>query len=216
MRQPDGTIKLYGKVPARGALLVFERYRRGGGVIGNVQKGALNTLKTSIPFVGRVSNREAASGGLDPESLQAAMLRAPALLRTRDRALTEDDYEFLTRQAMPVAIGRVKCLQPRAETGGRVIPGQVYVLVIPRLLHPERFLEPAQLAIGDEVLAELQAYLDERRMLTTTVDIRQPAYRWVAVRVRLRAAPATERCPGGAERVGAAVSLPEPTGGRAG
>lgn len=191
VREPDGTVKLYGAVPPRDARLVFERYRHGGGSEGNLQAGALNTLKTSIPFVARISNREPASGGLDAESLEAAMLRAPAMLRTRDRAVTEADYEFLAHQAS-AAVGRVKCLQPLAEESGRIIPGLIYVLVIPRLLHPGRFLEPSQFELEPQVLEQLRHFLDQRRMLTTRLDIRPPTYRWVAVKVELKAAPSVE------------------------
>ncbi len=140
VRQQDGTIKLYGAVPPRGANLIFEGYRFGGGQDGNVQRGILNTLKTAIPYIARIYNRKAAWGGLDAESLEAAKMRAPAMLRARERAVTEADFEFLARQALPALIGRVKCLQPRPSDAGRVVPGQVYVLVIPRVHNPEGFL----------------------------------------------------------------------------
>jgi predicted phage baseplate assembly protein len=193
IRQPDGAIKLYGAVPPRGSNLIMSRYRYGGGQVGNVQAGILNTLKTAIPYVDRVSNRQAAWGGLDAESLEAAMQRAPALLRSCGRAVTEADFEFLALQALPAAIGRVKCLQPRPSDGGRVAPGQVYVLVIPRVARPASYLDPAQLEIKPEDMAQLSQYLDERRLLTTRLDIRPPAYYWVSVKVRLRAAPGVER-----------------------
>ena len=148
--------------------VVLERYRFGGGQTGNVQAGILNTLKTGIPFIGKVSNREPAWGGLDAESLEAAMMRAPALLRSdRERAVTEEDYEFLARQALPAAIGRVKCLQPRPAEAGRIAPGQVYVLVIPRIPHPNGFLSPEQLQPKEEDIHALDAYLEDRRLLTT-------------------------------------------------
>lgn len=189
VRQPDGTIKLYGAIPPRGANLIFRQYRYGGGQVGNVQAGILNTLKTAIPYIARVSNREVAWGGLDAETLEAAMMRAPALLRSRDRAVTEADFEFLARQALPAAIGRVKCLQPRPSKAGQVAPGQVYVLVIPRAPNPAGYLDPEQLVLDEADVSTLAAYLDERRLLTTRLDIRAPAYHWVAVRAQLRAAP---------------------------
>jgi predicted phage baseplate assembly protein len=189
VRQPDGTMRLYGTIPPRHANLVFQAYRFGGGQEGNVQVGVLNTLKTAIPYVARVSNRRPAWGGLDAESLESAMMRAPALLRSRDRAVTESDFEFLAMQALPAAIGRVKCLQPIPAQAGRVVPGQVYVLVIPRVADPETYLAPAQLELDAETLRVLTAYLDERRLLTARLDIRPPAYTWVSCRVQLRAAP---------------------------
>jgi len=189
VRQPDGTMKLYGAIPPRHANLVYRRYRFGGGQLGNVQAGVLNTLKTGIPFVARVSNRESAWGGLDAETLESAMMRAPALLRSRERAVTESDFEFLAMQAFPAKIGRVKCLQPRPSEAGRVAPGQVYVMVIPRISTPEGYLAPDQLTLSPDSAAALATYLDERRLLTTRLDIRPPAYYWVACRVQLRAAP---------------------------
>jgi predicted phage baseplate assembly protein len=119
-------------------------------------------------------------------------MRVPALLRSRDRAVTEADFEFLAMQALPAAIGRVKCLQPRPAEAGRVVPGQVYVLVIPRVPDPEAYLAPAQLELDAENVRILTAYLDERRMLTTRLDIRPPAYTWVSCRVHLRAAPGVD------------------------
>lgn len=189
VREQDGTIKLYGAVPPRGANLVFSSYRTGGGQEGNVQASILNTLKTSIPFVARVSNRVAASGGLDAETLESAMMRAPKLLRSRERAVTESDYEFLARQALPATVCRVKCLQPRPSQAGRVAPGQVYVLVIPRVPNPARHLQPEELEPSSDDMEQLATLLDERRLLTTRLELRAPAYRWVACRVQLRAAP---------------------------
>jgi predicted phage baseplate assembly protein len=193
VRQPDGTIRLYGAIPPRAANLLFECYTFGGGQQGNVQENILNTLKTAIPYIARVTNRQPAWGGLDAESLEAAMMRAPAALRTKDRAVTERDFEFLAQQALPAAIGRVKCLQPNPADAAKVAPGQVYLLVIPRIPHPEAYLDPARLELKAEDTALLRTYLDERRLLTTRLDIRPPAYQWAAVKVKLRAVPGAKQ-----------------------
>jgi predicted phage baseplate assembly protein len=189
IRQPDGTVRRYGAIPPRGSILVFERYRHGGGEKGNVDINVLNTLKTSIPFIDRVANRKPATEGLDQESLEDAMLRIPAMMRSRERAVTEADFEFLARQALPNLIGRVKCVHPRTTEAEKVVPALIYVLVIPYLAHPDRRLEEAELRLRDADMATLAAYLDERRLLTTRVNIRQPAYVWVSVRVTLGASP---------------------------
>jgi predicted phage baseplate assembly protein len=193
VRQPDGTMKLYGSIPPRHANILMESYRYGGGQEGNVQTGVINTLKTSIPFIARVSNRIPAWGGLDPESLEAAKMRVPAILRSRDRAVTESDFEFLARQALPAGIGRVKCLQPRPAEAGRIVPGQIYLLVIPRIPYPTGYLDPDKLKLRDEDIKILETYLDERRLLTTRLDIRPPAYHWIAVRVKLHSAPGVSK-----------------------
>ncbi|MDX1616481.1 MAG: putative baseplate assembly protein [Candidatus Promineifilaceae bacterium] len=189
IRQQDGTMKLFGAIPPRGANIIFKKYRHGGGEQGNVQRRVINTLKTSMPYVTRIRNRQSAWGGLDAESLDSAKMRVPAVLRSRDRAVTESDFEFLARQAVPAGIGRVKCLQPRPAEAGRVPPGQIYLLVIPRVKNPNHFLSPDELQPAETDLQALDAFMDERRLLTTRLEVRAPAYMWVSCRVRLRATP---------------------------
>ncbi len=193
IRQPDGTIKLYGAVPPVGARLVFNKYRSGGGIGGNVQIGILNTLKTAIPYLGKVCNLQAAWGGLDAETLEAAKMRLPAMLRSRQRAVTEEDFEFLACQALPASIGRVKCLQTRPGDSLRGSPGLVYILVIPRLPAPEGLLNPDLLQFKETDRVALAAALDEHRLLTTRLDIRAPTYNWVTVKVQVGTAPGTDQ-----------------------
>ena len=184
IRQQDGAIKLYGAIPPRNANLIFERYRFGGGQEGNIQANHLNTLKTSIPYIDRVENRKPAFGGLDAETLESAQMRASALLQTRERAVTEEDFEFMAREAIPAAISRVKCIQPKPSEVGRIVPGQIYVLVIPRVLYPPGYLDPVELKPRDEDIAKLQTHLDQRRLLTARLSIQSPAYHWAAVKVQ--------------------------------
>ncbi|MFW6182511.1 MAG: putative baseplate assembly protein, partial [Chloroflexota bacterium] len=197
VRQPDGDMRRYGRIPARGARLVFRSYRSGGGLEGNVQAGVLNTLKTAIPYISEVNNREPAVNGLDAETVEAAAMRVPALLRSRERAVTEADFEFLTRQALRDTgwdRHRVKCLQPRPSRESRVIPGQIYVLIIPHIADAERLLRPTQEDLElkrDETYDRLVAYLNRRRLLTSRLDIREPVYHWVAVRAAVRADAST-------------------------
>ena len=63
-------------------------YRTGGGRQGNVQTGNLRVLKSAVPYVARVINHQPARNGADAESLNQAVMRAPKMLRTRDRAVT--------------------------------------------------------------------------------------------------------------------------------
>ena len=126
-------------------------------------------------------------GGLDAEKLEDAMTRAPGLLRSHQRAVTCDDYEFLARQAYPERIGRVKCIQTRARGDKGSSTGQVFILVIPSHPNPIGFLDPEDLKLDKELVATVDEYLDARRLLTTRLQIRPPAYQWVSVLVRVRA-----------------------------
>ena len=125
----------FGATPPKRSWLRFSRYQHGGGAVGNVPRGTLSVLKTSIPYVSQVVNREAALGGRDAQSLDDARLRAPTMLRTRTRAVTAEDYEYLALQVPGVA--RAHCLAPGVYPAGPndVQPGQVVVLVLP--MQPE-------------------------------------------------------------------------------
>ena len=46
---------------------------------------------------------------MDGEDIEAAKIRGPILLRTRDRAVTTEDFEHLAREAAP-ELARVRCV----------------------------------------------------------------------------------------------------------
>ena len=184
--QPDGKVYRFGAEPHKGALLRFQRYQYGGGVVGNVPRRALSVAKSSIPYIARVANWKAAVGGLDAQSLDDAKLRTPQFLRTRTRAVTADDYEFLACQVDGVA--RARCVAPGAQPGGSdgPQPGQVSLLIVPAVDDPTGPIPAEQLSRSAELRARVLAYLNERRPLGITVDVRQPQYIWVSVFATLR------------------------------
>ena len=190
LRQPDGTVRRYGAIPPRGAEIRFSAYRHGGGTVGNVRKGTITEMRSPLPYIDRVVNRYPAAGGLDAETLEDARLRAPHVLRTRRRAVTAADFEYLTRQAFAAEVARVRCLQaalPAAD--GRPGPGQIYILVIPRL--PEHLIEGyipvSQLGLDPDLKRRIESYLDDHRLLTTQLTVRTPDYKRVAVAVEVQA-----------------------------
>jgi predicted phage baseplate assembly protein len=179
--QRDGSVKRYGAIPPQNSALVFTRYRTGGGTMGNVKPRMLNILKTSLPYVSRVTNRREAIGGLDSENLEDAKMRVPAHLRTLQRAVTAADYEYLAMQAAPGVVQRVHALQPPT-----VATGEVKVLVVPRVNELDGYIPPSALALPDEVRDAIRRYLDDRRLISTRLDVLPPAYFWVSTRIRLR------------------------------
>ena len=180
VRTPDGLEHAYGRTPARGSAMRFTSYRYGGGIIGNVGANALTVLKSSIPYISEVTNRRPAAGGLDPESLDAARLRAPMEIKTRDRAITADDFEFLAKQASR-NVARARCIQVRAEgRGSSVPPGTIELLIVP-LVPPDHARTIEALQPPPELLEEVREYLDERRLLGTQLVVDGPAYVGVSV-----------------------------------
>ncbi len=109
VRQPDGRLRQYGGIPPKGSTLRMSAYRIGGGSGGNIARGQVRVLKTSVPYIARVENRDAASGGVEGESVENAKLRGPLELRASGRAVTAEDFEELARTAAPDA-ARVRCV----------------------------------------------------------------------------------------------------------
>ncbi|GHE05160.1 putative baseplate assembly protein [Streptomyces alanosinicus] len=183
LREPNGTLRLCGAVPEKGAHIRVSRYRTGGGPAGNVARGAISVLRSSVPYIARVTNREAARGGVEGETVANAKLRAPDALRMQERAVTAEDYEIISRQAAP-SVRRVRCL-PAAEGAGAV-----RVLVVPDAVADDGDrLRFEQLIPSDQVLTAITESLDERRLIGTRLVVEPPVYQGVTVVARLAAAP---------------------------
>jgi predicted phage baseplate assembly protein len=194
----------FGTIPAKGATVRLPWYSTGGGSRGNVAKGAVSILRGSIPYVARVENRWPASGGVDGETVDEAKVRGPILLRTRNRAVTAEDYEQLAKEAAP-EVARVRCVaagraEGRGPGGDRSGPGSdgvvagtddgVRVLVVPAVEGgDEGRLRFEQLIPAPGALERIAGYLDERRVLGTRVSVEPPTYQGLTVVARVRARP---------------------------
>ncbi|MFD4634471.1 putative baseplate assembly protein [Streptomyces sp. NPDC058284] len=178
VREPDGSLRQFGAVPAKGAAIRATRYRTGGGRAGNVARGAIQVLRSSIPYVARVENREAARGGVDGETVQEAKVRAPIALRAQERAVTARDYEELARRAAPET-ARIHCL---AAESAEVGENAVRVLVVPQAVADlGGRLRFEQLVPGEELLSRVTDFLDDRRPLGTRLSVGPPYYQGVTV-----------------------------------
>ncbi len=183
VRQADGWLRYYGAVPPKGGRLILSVYRSGGGTGGNVARGQVRVLKTSVPYVARVENRNPAVGGAAAENLADAKLRGPLVLRSRGRAVTAEDYVELTREVAP-EIARVHCMPAidANEAGG------VRVLLIPRVTTDEvgrvrrEDLDPLP-----ESLGRITGYLEERRLIGTRLVVERPEYQWLTTVISVRA-----------------------------
>ncbi|HLI38342.1 MAG TPA: putative baseplate assembly protein [Streptosporangiaceae bacterium] len=214
VREADGTFRQYGAVPDKGAQVRISRYATGGGAAGNVGERAIQTLKSSIPFVAAVENRHPAHGGVDGETLDQAKARGPLLLRTRSRAVTAEDYEALTREVAPEA-ARVRCVT--AGQGG-VAAGAVRVLVVPAAASDEGRILFENLVPPEAMLARIAGRLDEVRVVGTRVAVEPPLYRGITVVARLvaRRRVSLQRVTDEAERMLYRFLSPLPGGGHDG
>ena len=193
IRQGDGAMRQYGRVPEANRMVRFTQYRHGGGIIGNMPAGRIEVLKSAIPYIDRVTNMVRAEGGRDAETLEEAQLRARREIRAQQRAVTAEDYESLAKLASRT-VARVKCRAPGKDT--LLPPGTLELLIVPTAFDG--------LKLGD--LTKL--YLDPE--LAKTIDT---ASRSIPVVDDQFAHPRTALCgrqsAGGNRRIGV-----QPTGGR--
>jgi predicted phage baseplate assembly protein len=181
IRETDGGWTQYGAVPPKGAVLRFTRYRHGGGRQGNVTAGTLNVLKSAIPGVDTVTNPDPAIGGVDAEPLDHARQRASMEIRSRYRAVTAEDFEFLAGEASP-RVARALCVAPAKDK-----PLTLHLL--PRVYPADEQIAYDRLLPDEDLMREVQEYLDERRLIGTTVELRPCRFRGLSVVVELQAAP---------------------------
>lgn len=179
LRQPDGSVRQYGRVPESGRAIRFSQYRYGGGVAGNVPPEKVQVLKTGIPFVDRVANMKRASGGRDQENLDEAKMRARRELRAQQRAVTAEDYENLGRAASRL-IGRVKCNASGAGSA-TLPPGAVELLIVPAAFDAVNAGDLSKLALDASLRQIIETHLDQYRLLTATLSLREPTYVGVKV-----------------------------------
>jgi predicted phage baseplate assembly protein len=119
---------------------------------------------------------------VDGEAVRDAAVRGPLQLRTRDRAVTAEDYEQLAREAAPHA-ARVRCVPADGSAAG------IRVLVVPAAAEVGGQLRFADLSPPEDLLAMVAAHLDERRCLGARVVVEPPYYQGVTVVAQVRALP---------------------------
>lgn len=158
-----------------GGNVVAREYRFGGGKRGNLPPKAIKTLAAAISGIDNnaIGNLLAASSGRDEETLLEAKKRAPHAIRSRSRAVTTEDFEFL---AMEVAqVRRAKAL-PLHHPGfpGVKVPGAVTLVVIPDSDVPNPMP-------SEGTLRTVCACLDLKRLLTTELFVIAPTYLHVEV-----------------------------------
>jgi predicted phage baseplate assembly protein len=187
VREPDGTLRYYGAVPPKGAPLRVPAYRVGGGPVGNVSAGTIRVLRSTVPGVDRVENRRAAIGGVAPETVDEAKVRGPLALRTRDRAVTAEDYDQLARAAAP-QLARVRTVPADTEDAA----GGVRVLVVPAAsADAAGRLRFEDLVPTEDTLRAVVDQIDERRTVGARVLVEPPFYQGVTVVATLLARPRT-------------------------
>ncbi|MES1205514.1 MAG: putative baseplate assembly protein, partial [Pseudomonadota bacterium] len=165
--------------------LVIRNYRTGGGEAATrvAVPLAVKELKSSLPYVEKVFNVEAATGGSDPWDLAKIFHFGPQLLKNKGRAVSAEDFEWMVLQQFS-QVARAKCLSTRAPGPGGLVmkPGAVTVVVVPRGI--EREPRPS-----GALLRQIADFLAERCLGGIVSDIHAlgPGFFPITVRARIHA-----------------------------
>jgi len=184
-----------GKIPDKGNKNVrAAQYRVGGGAVGNVAARSLVVLRKPIAYVENVRNPFPAKGGSDLESVESIMQRGPFMLKSRNRAVTAEDYEWLARQASP-SVARVKCVPTSKREG------EVSVIIVPRLSGDDLgyTLKPIPTLT---LLRQVKRHLNKHKLITTVLHVVKPNFVEFDVDIEVY-----RRTGGGSDRVKRAIEV---------
>ena len=145
-------------VPPAGAQ-IRATYRVGGGRVGNVAAGTIQTIAAAPELALRaaaVTNEVGATGGADRESIEHAADIAPRVFRSLGRVVTAGDFEALAARFS--GVGKVRAVAQGWNT--------VTLFVAPE----------GGGALSDVLAADLITYFEDKRPLSTRIEIRDVAY----------------------------------------
>jgi len=162
----------YGQIPPPNARILAS-YRVGGGGAGNVGTGQITVITKApqLQLIGaKVVNREPASGGAERESIERAIKFAPTVFGSMQRAVTGEDYVAQAKLFPGVSKARAEATNWNTIT---------------------LFIAPtgSGQAPSDTLRQELLAFFEDRRMLTSILDIQSPDYVRIDVTAQIGAAP---------------------------
>lgn len=158
------------------------------GAQGNVGVGSIKTSPV-LPQGFTVTNPVATWGGADAETPDEGEKQITRYLQHRDRLVSPYDFEVITLRTPGVEIGRVEVLpafHPDLSSGrGGDAPGVVTVMVIPTF-DP---VNPNAPSPSNGFLETICSYLDTRRLITTEVVLRGPAYVGIWISIGIKTLP---------------------------
>jgi predicted phage baseplate assembly protein len=166
--------------------LVVRDMRTGGGASANREAPplAVKELKTSLPFIDKVFNVQAASAGASPWTTEQFEEFGPQSLKNRGRAVTAEDYEWMIRQRFS-DVARVRCL-PVTEPGpGGVLQfkaGGITALVVPWSTAPRP--QPSQ-----GLMRKVQEYLAYVVLENIVADVHAKGPDYVAIDIAATLVP---------------------------
>ncbi len=172
-----------GLIPPAGVEIIVRSYRHGGGTAGNVVSATEWALATPVTGVEGTLSERPASGGRDEQKVEELTEIAPRILRSRDRAITAEDYAALASQAGEVRKATAIALA-HPDHPGVEISGAVTVVIV-----PDADIEDPAPKPSADLISRVCQYLGKRRGITTEVYVQGPEYKQIKVEALIEANP---------------------------
>jgi hypothetical protein len=178
LRFGDG---LRGARPMLGAVITAD-YDYSEGREGLVNEGAIKT-GPSLPPGFTVTNPVRTWNGADAETVAEGEKQVQRWLQHRDRMVSAEDFALITWRTPGVEIGRVEVIPAASPEFGANEPGDAPGAVT-LMLVPRRDPDQPDAPRPDRLFLDaVCAWIDPRRLVTTEVFLRGPAYKniWLSV-----------------------------------
>lgn len=162
----------YGQIPPTGARIIAT-YRVGGGVVGNVGARQIKGIAKApqLQLLGaKVVNRNPASGGAERESIDQAIRYGPTVFSSMQRAVTADDY--VAQAKLFPGVSKARAEAPNWN-------------IVKLYIAPNGSGEPPT----DLLKQDLLTYFEDKRMLTSFVQIENPDYIAIHIKVEINVVP---------------------------
>lgn len=162
----------YGQIPTTGARIIAN-YRVGGGADGNVGAGQIKGIAKApqLQLLGaKVVNRNPASGGAERETIDQAIRFGPTVFSSMQRAVTADDY--VAQAKLFSGVSKARAEAPNWN-------------IIKLYIAPTGRGEPPT----DLLKQDLLTYFEDKRMLTSFVQIENPDYVQIQIKAEINVVP---------------------------
>jgi len=140
----------FGAIPKVGSEIIAHYYATTLGKSGNIGKNKIKVLRQSISFISGVTNIEDATGGVDGDNIDDLIKIAPSYFKTRNRAITVEDYETLAKDFSSYIIS-AKAVN---------IDGEVVVIIVTQDILEQNGL------VNRKFIEDLRLYLKSMSLVT--------------------------------------------------
>jgi hypothetical protein len=160
----------YGDIPSANLDIYAKEYAITLGSKGNIPKDSITVLQNSINYVESVTNISNAIGGSDGDGFNELVKYAPSIFKTRDRAITTEDYESLAKEFSSNIIN-AKAVSKNGDV--------VVVIVTKDMVNKGGF-------INRKLIEELTAYLKSKSLVTVLPVVKSPNVVTLNVKVKIK------------------------------